>query len=289
MFRGRKLHIKRDDLIDEDLSGNKFRKLQFLLDTPSQTYKRIISYGGNQSNAMASIAALCQRKGWAFLYITKELSSTLKQQISGNLKAAIDDGMELLEVSHDEYRAVVESLYTPIPDKRIDHHEDDLVLAQGGADIGAKEGVELLAEEIKLWQLENNSKDLTVVTPSGTGTTAYLLSIALPEVTVITTPLIGSSEYLLEQMQFLGTIQDNLSVIETQKKYRFGKTYREYLKVYQDLLDQGVEMDLLYAPKMLIALSEGLQSIDGDILYVHSGGVKGNSSMLERYRHKGLC
>ncbi|MGB6018906.1 MAG: 1-aminocyclopropane-1-carboxylate deaminase [Sulfurimonadaceae bacterium] len=238
---------------------------------------------------MASIAALCKRKGWDFLYITKTLSETLKQHISGNLLAALGDGMELLEVPHEEYREVVESLYSPTPDKRVLADEGDLVLAQGGADLGAKEGIALLAEEIRLWQHENAIKTLTVVTPSGTGTTAYFLAASLSDVTVITTPLIGSKEYLKEQMQFLGTLPDNLTIIETQKKYRFGKTYKEYITVYQALLDQGIEMDLLYAPKMLIALSEVLEKIDGEILYVHSGGVKGNISMLARYHYKGLC
>jgi len=237
---------------------------------------------------MASIAALCRRKGWQFLYITKVLSTTLKQNRSGNLKAALDDGMQLIEVMHDEYRDVVSSLHSGLPNARVQKREGDLVLAQGGADLGAKEGVERLAEEINVWQLENGSKELTVVTPSGTGTTAYFLATSLPEFKVITTPLIGSKEYLEEQMQYLGKLPDNLRIIETQKKYRFGKTYAEYLAVYHELLDEGIEMDLLYAPKMLIALSEKMKNIEGDLLYIHSGGVKGNISMLERYMHKGL-
>ncbi len=238
---------------------------------------------------MASIAALCKRKRWKFLYVTKTLSKTLKQHIDGNLKSALGDGMELLEIPHDEYREVVESLYSPTHDKRVQNHEGDLILAQGGADLGAKEGIELLAEEIRVWQLEKSIEKLTVVTPAGTGTTAYFLALSLPGVTVITTPLIGSKEYLQEQMQYLGVLPDNLTVVETEKKYRFGKVYSEYKRVYQELLDQGVEIDMLYAPKMLIALSEELENIKGEILYIHSGGVKGNISMLARYHYKGLC
>ncbi|WP_345977252.1 1-aminocyclopropane-1-carboxylate deaminase [Sulfurimonas sp. HSL3-7] len=287
-FQGRKLYIKRDDLLDEDLSGNKFRKLYSLLNTPKIQYKRILSYGGNQSNAMASIAALCKRKGWEFIYITKELSATLKQNPTGNLEAALSDGMKLIEVTHDAYREVVQSLYSPTPDSRIQVNEDDLVLAQGGADLGAKEGVELLAEEIKVWQIEHNIEKLTVVTPSGTGTTAYFLAAAMPDITVLTTPLIGTKTYLIEQMHYLGPLPKNLQILETEKRYRFAKMYPEYLELYQKLLRQGVEIDLLYAPKTLIALYKELNWIEGDILYVHSGGLKGNLSMIERYRHKGF-
>lgn len=287
-FHGRKLYIKRDDLIDQDLSGNKFRKLFFLLNSSSADYKRIISYGGSQSNAMASIAALSKRQEWRFIYVTKALSSTLRQNLEGNLKAAIDDGMELVEVPHEQYREVVESLYSPAPYAGLGLEDGDLVLAQGGADLGAREGIVLLAEEIAQWKHQHKVEKLTVVTPSGTGTTAYFLAMSLPDITVITTPLIGSKEYLFEQMDFLGPLPENLAVIETEKKYRFAKTYPEYLALYNMFLDQGVEIDLLYAPKMLRALSETLADIEGDILYVHSGGVKGNHTMLARYRFKGL-
>ena len=56
MFRGKPVYIKRDDLIDPCLSGNKFRKLYALTVTDSSKYNQVISYGGNQSNAMLSIA-----------------------------------------------------------------------------------------------------------------------------------------------------------------------------------------------------------------------------------------
>lgn len=288
-FQGRSIYIKRDDLIDPDLSGNKFRKLYTLLNTPSKNYKRIISYGGSQSNAMASIAALCKRKRWQFLYITKTLSSTLKSSPQSNLKAALQDKMQLLEIPHDAYREVVASLYTPIYDSRIAQQDSkDLILAQGGADLGAKEGIKVLSEEIKTWKQEQQIKVLTVVTPAGTGTTALYLAKELEGIDVITTPLVGSATYLKEQMAALEKIPEHLHILETSKKYHFAKPYMEYLEIYKMMKDQGIEMDLLYAPKMLLALSEKLSDIEGEILYVHSGGVKGNTSMLQRYKRKGL-
>ncbi|HEY9203027.1 MAG TPA: 1-aminocyclopropane-1-carboxylate deaminase, partial [Sulfurimonas sp.] len=65
---GRRFYVKRDDLIDPFLAGNKYRKLYTLLQTPSQKLKTVISYGGTQSNAMLAIAAMCKSKGWEFIY-----------------------------------------------------------------------------------------------------------------------------------------------------------------------------------------------------------------------------
>ena len=282
-FQGRSIYVKRDDLLDEDLSGNKYRKLYKLLNTPSQNYKRIISYGGSQSNAMASIAALCKRKNWKFLYLTKTISTTLKENLEGNLKFALADGMALVEVDQTKYREAVQSLYMPTS-----HEEGDLILAQGGADIGAQEGVAQLAREIEIWQDKEKISKLTVVTPSGTGTTALFLARYLPHANVITTPLVGSKGYLLEQMKALASTPSNLNIIETEKKFHFAKLYPEFLDLYNSFDAQGIKFDLLYAPKTFLALQSVLDTIKGDILYVHSGGVNGNTTMLKRYEQKAL-
>ncbi len=288
VFHGRTIYIKRDDLVDPDLSGNKFRKLFFLLNTPSENYKRIISYGGSQSNAMASIAALCKRKGWTFLYITKTLPKTLRDAVQGNLASALSDGMQLLEVEHAAYENVIRSLYTPTPDSRIASYEGDLLLAQGGADLGAKAGIKVLAQEIQQWREEQHIQKLTVITPSGTGTTALYLAKYMEETKVMTTALVGSKAYLQEQMSSLESIPDNLNILETSKKHHFAKPYKEYVEIYEMMKEQEIEIDLLYAPKMLLALGEKMSEIEGDILYVHSGGTKGNTSMLGRYKRKGF-
>ena len=53
------------------------------------------------------------------------------------------------------------------------------------------------------------------------------------------------------------------------------------IEIYKKLLDSGIEFDLLYAPAMWMAL---IEQTDEEILYIHSGGVSGNESMLKRYQ-----
>ena len=100
----RTLYIKRDDLYHPHLSGNKFRKLQTLIETPSGQYHRLQSFGGAQSNAMLALAALCREKGWAFRYLVKTLPPAL-QIPQGNLKTALELGMQLIQVDPDTYAA----------------------------------------------------------------------------------------------------------------------------------------------------------------------------------------
>ena len=265
----REFLIKRDDLIDPYLAGNKYRKLHTLVYTPSSNINKVISYGGTQSNAMLAIASLCKTKEWEFVYYTKPLSSQQKQNPSGNYALSLKFGMQHKEVEYELYRDFINSL-------RLNLEEKTIIIDQGGADVMAQKGLEVLAKEIR----EANLNIDAIATPSGTGTTALFLAKNLPEYKVYTTPSIGDKTYLEEQMKALSALPSNLYILQPSKKYRFAKPYDEFFNIYNKLLDAGVEFDLLYAPALWLTL---LEQTNEKILYVHSGGVSGNESMLSRY------
>ncbi len=271
---GREFYVKRDDLVDKYLAGNKYRKLYTLLQTPSNKLKKIISYGGTQSNAMLAIAAMCEKKGWEFTYYTKPISKQQLEENQGNYFHAKRLGMLHVEIDNDLYRDYIASLALHV-------ESDTFIIDQGGAVKEAKEGLEILADEIRASSLHVKS----VATPSGTGTTALFLALALPEYKVYTTPCVGDVAYLKEQMSALHVIPSNLIILEPKKKYHFAKPYKEFLEIYRKLLHVEIEFDLLYAPAMWMSL---LEQTDEEILYIHSGGVTGNESMLDRYKKKGF-
>lgn len=269
---GREFLVKRDDLIDPFLAGNKYRKLYALLQAPKHTYQTIISYGGTQSNAMLAIAAMSKQKGWEFRYYTKPLSKTLKELTEGNYFYALSLGMQHHELEENHYKDFIASL-------RLNLDEKTYIIDQGGADKSVREGMEVLAREIREADLEFDA----LATPSGTGTSALYLALALPEYKVYTTPSVGDGEYLKEQMSALHVIPNNLIILEAEKKYHFAKPYVDFLQLYKKLLNAGIEFDLLYAPLLWKCL---LTQTQEKFLYVHSGGVSGNKSMLGRYKQK---
>jgi len=276
-LEGREFFIKHDELIDPYLSGNKFRKLYTLLQTPQEKYTTLISYGGTQSNAMLALAALCKQKEWQFIYYTKKINSIVKEQKHGNYFEALSLGMQLKEIEDTLYKEYISGV-------RLGLGKGSLLIDQGGADKSAREGLKVLAEEIREQLEQDEYKDIkAIATPAGTGTTALFLALVLPEYKVYTTPSVGDASYLKMQMQALHEIPQNLIILEHKKKYHFAKLYDEFFEMYSKLQESGVEFDLLYAPSMWLAL---LQRTDESILYVHSGGLTGNSSMLERYKQK---
>ena len=141
--------------------------------------------------------------------------------------------------------------------------------------------MEVLAQEIQ----DANLAFDALATPSGTGTSALYLALAMPEYKIYTTPSVGGSAYLREQMSAHEHIPDNLIILEPKKKYHFAKPYPEFFEMHKKLREAGVEFDLLYAPLLWQCL---LEQTNEKILYIHSGGISGNKSMHERYKQKGF-
>ncbi|MEJ2414160.1 MAG: 1-aminocyclopropane-1-carboxylate deaminase [Sulfurimonas sp.] len=277
-LNGREFLIKRDDLIDRYLAGNKYRKLYTLLQIPSNKFTKIISYGGTQSNAMLAIAAMCKQKGWEFIYYTKPLSATQKEQRNGNFYEALSLGMQHHKIADELYKDFIASL-------RVNLDQKTFIVDQGGAVTAAEAGLKVLAQEIQEQsEILKQHNISALATPSGTGTTALFLALALPEYTVYTTPCVGDVKYLKTQMlSLMDTLPANLKILSPKKKYHFAKPYKEFYEIYQKTKDAGVEFDLLYAPQMWQTL---LEQTDEAVLYIHSGGVTGNASMLARYEKK---
>lgn len=285
-FRGRKYFLKRDDLINPYFNGNKARKFDFYLNSDLSSYYKIASYGGNQSNAMFSLAAFAKIKKLKFDYYGKPLPSFLKKNPVGNYKYAMEMGMNYIELSN--YKTFFQEMSSP--EKTYDKlGNDTLLIRQGGAEKEAEFGVKKLAEEINNWTENKGIKDLSIIIQSGTGTTALYLQKHV-NFKVYTTPNIGNATYLRKQFALLENDTANYPEIwETQKKYVFGKPYKEYYNIWKEISENNnVEFELLYDPKTLIALDQHNKKIKGEIMYVHSGGTIGNESMLQRYKYTGI-
>lgn len=181
----------------------------------------IVSYGGPQSNAMLALAAIVnyknrqrelirssesspesqdddedgegkttqeagddldRRQPYRFVYYTKKLPRFLRNQPSGNLFRSRSLGMDLCELSHDDFNRVfahaedgtnraLEELSPPIASGK------SLFVPQGGAFAAAQDGAFKLAREVyDFWKNSDFSDlSLSVCIPGGTCSTALLV------------------------------------------------------------------------------------------------------------------
>ena len=279
-FEGREYFLKRDDRIHPDFSGNKARKFHRWLRREFPGIRKVVSYGSAQSNAMYSLSVLARMRGWAFEYYVDHIPDWLRKNPIGNYKAALENG----------------TIFYERTEVRKEWGEEVLFIEEGGRQPEAEEGIRLLAQEIVDWQREAGIETLKVFLPSGTGTTALYLQKNLSQIMayaslttlVVTTPCVGDAGYLRRQFAMLESEERFWPrIVESRKKYHFGKLYREFYQLWLELHRQtGVEFDLLYDPKGWSVLRGLSGEEESEWLYLHQGGLKGNESMLPRYRRK---
>jgi len=88
------LYLKRDDMTASDVSGNKVRKLEFLMADcrlQKQKYDSVVTIGGTQSNHARATAVIARQLGYKPHLIlrgdlaSKEYDSTHGESLAGNL------------------------------------------------------------------------------------------------------------------------------------------------------------------------------------------------------------
>jgi 1-aminocyclopropane-1-carboxylate deaminase len=273
---------------------------------------------------MRSLAIFAQRRNVQFIYYTaRPVPQHVRRQTSGNFYDATRASMEVRHVPSEIFEKVFKEdpFTSPLVymSKDISHLSEDQVLyiPQGGAWSGAEEGIRELANELDV-QLRN-LRDLgklsfpykrpVVFLGSGTGTTALYLAKNLAQVArIIAVPVAGSSEYLVRQMRMLdgtsGTAEPVTSpsefsgfpeVIRPRIRSTFADIRVEKLAMWTEMERAGggrIHFDLVYGPpaweEVWLALDEGRLQRDCDIVFLHTGGLEGNQSMLNRFSFKGL-
>jgi len=255
--------IKRDDLLDSRFSGNKARKLHYFLNYDFNNFTKIISHGSAQSNAMYSLSELAKIKGVGFDYYVDHVADYLKQNPHGNYRHALDNGMKILE---ERFPKIIK--------------DEELFIPEGGHFVEAEYGIKILADELK-------EIDADIFLPAGTGTTALYLQKHLKQI-VYTCACVGGESYLKKQFLELEADESkHPTILNLEKKYHFGKLYREFFEIWIELKDNtDIEFDLLYDPLGWLTMLKHQSKFKKEILYIHQGGLIGNESMYPRYKRK---
>jgi len=303
---GFKIHVKRDDLLNDYFSGNKARKFAYYLGLSSdqnfQQINKIVSYGSIQANSLYSLAALAKLKNWQLDYYVTHIPNWLKDSpttgILGNYGGALKLGANIIEVSVDEITKHGNNLDDFMAYKAKTLSDDILFIPEGGRSTLAQYGIEQLAKELDQYCQQSAFNKASIMLPAGTGTTALFLQTwfkeqGLPH-QVLTCACVGGDDYLKKQFKQLNSNSEQWPTILTpHKKYHFGKLYPEFYQLWKQLNDETkIEFELLYDPLgwqvLLEFLSEQTQRMDQnvDIIYIHQGGLIGNQTMLPRYQRK---
>lgn len=273
----REFWMKRDDLIDPYISGNKWRKLKYLLSKAFKENKHhLITFGGAYSNHLLATAAAASRAGL-------KSSAFVRGEAVENemLMLCRLFGMHLIFTDRTSYTDKIQLFQQ--------HFGDDsnaLFIDEGGASTEAVQGcAEIIAE------LPEDMDHLFCA--AGTGTTAAGLLKGIQQQGLKTilhvVPALKGGDFIEEEIfKYLG----NTHQLVLHTDYHFGG----YAKTQPALIDfiknfvssQGILTDPVYTAKMLYAI-EDLSSKDyfkpqEKIVALHTGGLLGILGMKEKFK-----
>ncbi|MDX2188933.1 MAG: pyridoxal-phosphate dependent enzyme [Bacteroidota bacterium] len=163
-----RLDVKRLDLIDPFISGNKWFKLKYNIEEANRlNIKTLLSFGGAYSNHIYALAAAGKRFGIRTIGIIRG-EETLP--LNDTLKFATDCQMQLEYVSREKYRLKDNPEFK---DELLKTYGDVYIIPEGGSNLlGVKGTVEILSER------EINEYDI-ICCCCGTGATLSGILIKL--------------------------------------------------------------------------------------------------------------
>jgi 1-aminocyclopropane-1-carboxylate deaminase len=269
------LTVLRADLIDAEISGNKYFKLLPNLQVArAQGHTTLLSFGGPWSNHLHALAAAGRRYGFRTIGLVRGEQSGL---LTPCLQDAANWGMELHFVTRQDYRRKTEAAWLQTLVERFGPH---YLIPEGGANLAGLQGCQHL--------LPVGGDYSHLLLACGTGTTLAGL------VTVSAVPVLG-----IQVLKGAGYLQQQISQMLQQHGQEATCEWQVlddwhgggYARMSAELLafmrrfetDTGVPLEPVYSGKLMQALV-GLIRQDyfppgARLLVIHGGGLQGRRSL----------
>ncbi len=274
------MYIKREDLADLCIGGNKWRKLKYnLIQARQQHAHTLLTFGGAWSNHIYAAAAAGKRFGFKTIGIIR---GEAHSELNPTLQFAHDCGMQLEYIDRETYRNKNSNAFI---DELHQRYGDFYLLPEGGSNQLALKGCAEIVEDI------NIPFDIITVA-CGTGATlAGIVSALNPDQQAIGFAVLKGADFLDQDVS--NTLTDSSHGFahkwHIEKDYHFGgyaKTSPQlYAFIRQFKTEFNIALDAVYTGKMFYGLfdliSNGAFDKGTRIIAVHTGGLQGNAGYPE--------
>ncbi|MGF7079998.1 1-aminocyclopropane-1-carboxylate deaminase/D-cysteine desulfhydrase [Mucilaginibacter sp. UYCu711] len=270
------VYIKRDDLIHPIISGNKWRKLKYLLkEAQAQNKTHLVTFGGAYSNHLLATAAAAAKFGFKATGIVRG-----EEVNNDTLFMCRLHSMNLLFTDRESYRDK-QALFN----KYFAGDDEAFFINEGGASPEAAKGCSELVNELTA------SYD-HIFCAAGTGTMAAGIINGLTQHQLPTTlnviPVFKNGSFIADEIDKLLTAPANYQLHTDYHFGGYGKLNDELVAFIKKFVaDTGVLIDPIYTGKMLYAiydLAKKDQFAPGSrILAIHSGGIWGLLGMKDKF------
>jgi 1-aminocyclopropane-1-carboxylate deaminase len=274
--KGLQVFIKRDDLIHPIISGNKWRKLKYLLKkAQSESKAHLVTFGGAYSNHLLATDAAAAKFGFKATGLVRGESVD-----NDTLFLCRLHGMNLLFTDRESYRDKP-ALFK----KHFSNDPDAFFIDEGGASAEGAKGCSELIDELP------ETYD-HIFCACGTGTTAAgiingIQSHGLPT-EFHAVPVFKNGGFIEEEIDKFLTVPVDYELHTGYHFGGYGKTEEQLIEfIKQFVASTGILIEPVYTGKMLFAVYD-LAAKDhfkpgSRILAIHSGGIWGLLGLKDKF------
>lgn len=277
---GENLWLKREDLIDAEIPGNKYRKLKFNIEEAQrQGRKTLLTFGGAFSNHIAAVAHAGRRFSFDTIGVIRgeELAD---KPLNPTLSDAVACGMKLHFINREDYRNKTSEVILEALKQRFG---DFYLIPEGGTNALAVKGCEQILTE------EDFGFDYICCSVGTGGTIAGLANSADASQKVLGFSSL-KGDFLEDEIRKWSD-KKNFKVIGD---YHFGGYAKADAVLFRFLSDfeqeNKIALDPVYTGKMLFGIRDlyenGFFRKSDKILAIHTGGLQGWAGMNEKYGEK---
>jgi D-cysteine desulfhydrase len=305
---GVEIYFKRDDLTGTELSGNKIRKLEFLLaDAKKKGADTVITCGGAQSNHCRATALAAVRLGLDATLILRTDDPENPPPPHGNILLNCLAGAELIWITPDEYRERA-TIFEREENRLRANGKRPYLIPEGGSNQlgswGYVRGMEEIASDLA--NLGQGSLDsTTVISATGSGGTtaglilgAKLLSL---ELHVAGVNVCDDKDYFVDVIGGIcaGFLKDypqdicvnralDINIVDGYVGRGYALSQPEELKAIHDLAKlEGVILDPVYTGKAFYGMIKEIEKkkdvFGSRIVFVHTGGLFGLFPVADKF------
>lgn len=291
---------KRDDLTGAELSGNKVRKLEFLLaDALAHGADTVLTCGGGQSNHCRATALAAARLGLRCVLLLRVPDPASPPPLDANSLMGALAGAEIRYVSVEEYRRRAEIMAGIEADLRAAGRRPYAFPEGGSNAVGALGYVAAMAELRQQIEAAGIAGPLTVVYAAGSGGTGAGIELGIRALGWTAARALGVAvcddrTYFQEAIaRIAGKARDlfglagspfgpsEVAIVDDYIGPGYARSTPRMLAVIPDVAAaEGVVLDPVYTGKAFFGLSReaakpGAGSIGRRVVFLHTGGVYG--------------
>ncbi len=296
-----RIWIKRDDLTGMELSGNKVRKLDFLLrEAIAQECKHIFTCGGLQSNHCRATAFMAAKLG---LQCRLYLRGEKPVRPTGNYFLELLSGADIEFVTPEEYQQIDQIMSEEARLLR-DKDEKVYIVPEGGSNATGTWGYIRCFQEIEE-QIRERKLDIDVIvvaTGSG-GTHAGLLIgkiLLASSIEVVSVNVCDNAAFFKQKISHIinefkqkyriemHIEADEIKIIDGYVGAGYGLIGVDEVELIKRFArDEGIILDPVYGAKAFFGLQAMLSDkkfAADNILFIHTGGIFGVFPLADQFQ-----